>query len=82
MGSGEENMSHGMSRIRVTRFFEPEDRCIEARLQQMHNPNPPIPVGDLAVSGAEANGLLHKRDYFLYGPGLQLAVGESEQRPC
>jgi hypothetical protein len=53
-------------RIGAARPFEPQDRLVGARLQQMDEPNPKIPTGDLGVAGAEPDGLLLERDYFLY----------------
>ena len=32
----------------------------------------------LGIPWVKANGLLHTRDYFLYGPGHQLAVSERD----
>src|SRR5215471_11822407 len=61
--------------------FERCDRLVDARLQQMHFANTVINNGDLGISGAKTNGVLHERDYFLYGARHQLAVAESEQRP-
>jgi hypothetical protein len=45
----------------------------------VHEHNPVFHHGDLEIPWAKADGLLHKRDYFLYGPGHQLAVTERDQ---
>src|SRR3984893_328059 len=63
-------------------LFEPQDRLVGARLQQMHEPNPGIPKSNVKIAGAEPEGLLLERDYLLYGPGQPLAPAESVQHKC
>ena len=70
-------MRHRKSRTGVARLFEPEDRLISMRLQQMYVPNPLIPNGDSRIARAEADGLLDERDHLLYRPGQEFAPAES-----
>ncbi len=37
-------------RMGAARFFEPHDRLVGARLQQMHVPNPVIPFADFGIA--------------------------------
>src|SRR6266851_1265291 len=69
---GIEVMKRGR-RVRAASVGEPNDRLVGARLQQMHDPNPPIKSADVGIAGAEADGLLHERDSLLYRPGEELA---------
>jgi hypothetical protein len=55
-----------MSRINAAGLLEPNDRFVAARLYEMHNSNPPIPVGNLAIVGAEPDSLLYERDCFVH----------------
>jgi hypothetical protein len=65
-----------MPRIEVARLFEPRDRLVCARLQQMEDADPEIPDTQQVVAGAEADRLLVKRDRVLDQPGLKLTLGE------
>ncbi len=46
IGGGELGVNERMCRIGAARLFEPDDRLVGARLQQMHVPNPEIPNAD------------------------------------
>ena len=58
-------------------LFEPDDRLMVARLQQMHHPDGPVPNTDLRVAGAAADGLLHERDHLVNEPGEELAPAQT-----
>ena len=66
-----------MPRIGVTRLFEPGDRLIGTRLQQMHASELEIPKADLRIAAAEPDDALHERDYLLYRTSEQLAKAEA-----
>ena len=51
IGGGEVGVNVRKSRIGAARLFEPEDRLVDARLQQMREPNPKIPNADLGDRG-------------------------------
>ena len=59
-------MNGKVFRLAAACLFEPNDRLIGARLQQMHKPDPAIPKPNGRIVGAEADGLLLERDYLLY----------------
>jgi len=61
----------------AARFFEPDDRVVGARLQQMYSPNQEVPVSDVGIAGIEANGLLGDRDHLVYKPGVEFASAET-----
>ena len=63
-------------RISATGFFEPNDRLVCARFQQMHSPYPVITIVDSGIAGAESDGLLEEWDHLLYRPGVKLAPAE------
>ena len=67
-----------MCRSSVARLFEPDDRLVRVRLQQMHHPDLLIENADEGIAGAEPDGLLLERDRLLYRPGEELALAESE----
>ena len=59
IGGGEFDAYERFGRTGAAASFEPDDRLIGARLEQMHHPNRAVPSTDLGVAGAEADGLLH-----------------------
>src|SRR5438477_1237000 len=63
----------GKSRIGVARLFEPEYCLVIPRLQQVDHANPPVPVGQARVAGAEADGEFLRRYGFLDGTDEELA---------
>src|ERR1700730_300295 len=65
-----------LSRNGIACPFQPDDRLVGARLQQMNVPDPRIPISYVGVAGAEADGLLLGRDRLLYRPGEALAPAE------
>ena len=65
-----------VSRQGAARFFEPNDRLVRARLQQMHQPDLLIPISQGSIAGAEPDGLLDERDRVVYRPGEELALGQ------
>ena len=74
-------MNERIFRIGAAGLFEPGNCLIDTRLQQIYFANPVIHQGDIGIARAEAKRPLNERDYLLYNPGVELAVGESEQRP-
>jgi hypothetical protein len=42
----------------------------------MRNSDPEIPYGDEGIPRAEADGLLHERDHFVYRPSKKFAFAE------
>jgi hypothetical protein len=64
-------------RIGFARLFEPHNRLVGTRLQQMGDPDPGIHIADEGIAGAEAEGLFLQRNYLLYWSGVQLAISES-----
>ena len=60
IGGGEAAAKEWCGRIGAARFFEPDDRLVGARLQQMREPDPVIPIADAGIAGAEADGLLQR----------------------
>src|SRR6266852_1414111 len=67
-----------MCRHGAARLFEPNDRLVRARPQQMRLRDLAIPNAELRITGAEPYGLLHERDRLLYRPGFKLALAERE----
>jgi hypothetical protein len=65
-----------MCRIGVARFFESVNRLVVARLQQVYNPNPSIPIVDGGLARAKADGSLDDRDHLLYRPGQEFAPAD------
>ena len=51
----------------VARFFEPDDRLVGVRLQEMHGSNQVIERPNDRITRAEANGLLHQQDHLVCG---------------
>jgi hypothetical protein len=82
MGGGEQGMHERHFRGGATRPFEPRDRLVRARLQEMHMPDPHIEIADAGIERTEPDGLLRERDYFLDRPGQQLAIGQNVQHCC
>src|SRR5689334_13198028 len=68
-----------MTRQRVARFFEPDNRLVVIRLQKMHGSNEVIEIAYKGIARAEANGLLHERYHLVYGPEVEPAPAETEQ---
>ena len=68
-----------MCRSVVSRLFQPEDRLVRVRLQQMHVPDLLVPDPELGITGAEPNCSLYERDRLLEGAGVELALAESEE---
>ena len=81
MGGGEQGMHERHFRGGATRPFEPRDRLVRARLQQMHMPDPHIKIADAGIARTEPDGLLREWDYFIHRLGQQLAIGENEAIP-
>src|SRR5262249_26186302 len=83
IGRGEINVNIRQSRIGVARLLEPADRFVDARSQQMRDPNPDIPVDDVGIAGTEADSLLRERDRLVYRTRHDLAnakTGECAKR--
>src|SRR5215472_9585316 len=55
IGGGKVEVIIWLFRTGTARFFEPDDRLVDARLQQMHHPDNPVPNTDLRVPGATAD---------------------------
>jgi hypothetical protein len=66
-----------IGRTGIARFFEPADRLLGARLQQMDRPDQLIPVSDPGVAGATAQGLLLERDHLVYRSRVELAQAQT-----
>jgi hypothetical protein len=62
VSGGEILVKDGMGRHRVARLFEPDDRLVGARLQQMHQSDGLVPDAELGIAGTEPNGSFYKRD--------------------
>src|SRR5215468_9690775 len=58
-------------RLRTPSFFEPGDRLVDARLQQMHKADPSISPPNEITAGVKPNGLLGKGDRFLIRAAAQ-----------
>ena len=58
-----------MRRSGVARPFAPDDRLVDARLQQMGEPDPEIKKPDLGIAGTEPNGSFLGWDKLLYRRG-------------
>ena len=61
------------------RFFEPDDRLVGARLQQVHLPDLTVEITTMRFTGAEPHGSFDKRDRLLDGPGKELALADTEE---
>jgi len=70
-------MIERLGRTGSARLFEPDDRLVGARLQQMHHSDSTVPGADIGVAGTKPYGLLHERGHFLYRPGGELAQSET-----
>jgi len=66
-------------RYGTARFFEPDDRLLDASLQQMHGPDQVVPRTDVGIAGAETNGLLSERDHLVQQPGEEFTPPETVQ---
>ena len=62
--------------IEIARLFEPRDRLVGARLQQMDDANPEIPDTEQIIARAETDGLLVQRDCILDQARLKLAPAQ------
>ena len=60
------------------RSFEPEDRVVGARLQQMRSANLAVPPADARIAGAKADGLLRERDRLVRRTGVDPAPAEPD----
>jgi len=69
-------MRSRISRIGGARLFEPNNRLLGARLQQMNHANSPVPITDVGITRAEADGLLLGRKRLLCRPGVKFARAE------
>jgi hypothetical protein len=61
----------------TARFFKPDDRLVDMRLQQICGSHQVVVMADVGITRAEANGLLHQRDHLLYRSGVKLAPSET-----
>jgi len=80
IGSGEISAKDWMSRNRIPRLFEPDDRFLGARLQQMRHSYLLEPNAELRITRAEPDGTLDERDRLFDRPGVELALAETEER--
>src|SRR6516165_9087006 len=60
-------------RIGVARPFEPGDRVVDARFQQMDHADPPTPIRQARITWAETDRLLLSRDRLLDRTSEKLA---------
>jgi hypothetical protein len=65
----------------VARLFQPYNRLIDVRLQQMCVPYPAIHTAGVRIARVEAEGLLLQRDYLLYGPTINLHSARADVAP-
>src|SRR6516225_6830146 len=77
ISGGEAAPNEWCGRHVAARFFEPDDRLVEMRLQQMHGPNQQVANADQRIAGAQADGFLRERDHILYRSAIELAPGEA-----
>ena len=63
--SGEAAAREREGRHGAIRLFEPDDRLVCVRLQQMHSSNEIVVPADAGIARAEANGLLPERDHLI-----------------
>src|SRR5207248_3530547 len=70
---GQPSMRAGKSWIGASCSFDPQDRLIELRLQQMNHADPPKPVRDIRIAWAQADPLLLRRDNLLQLARIELA---------
>src|SRR5205823_10407089 len=68
-----------MCRSMASRLFQPDDRLVRVRLQQMRIPDLFIPDPELGITGAEPNGSLYERDRLLDEAGVEFTLAESEE---
>src|SRR6516164_2269085 len=73
IGGGEAAALDRYTRQGVARFFEPHDRLVGVRLQQMYGTNEVAKRADAGITRAQANGLLHERDHLVDRPDVELA---------
>ena len=74
---GGEGASHTVPRRKGTfSFFEPKDRVVDIRLEQMGFANPKIPIAEQRIARAEPNGLLQERNSLLNRPDVDLASAD------
>jgi len=70
------------NRVRRTvaaRPFEPPDRLVGVRLQQMHEPNLLIKITAMGFAGAKPHRSFGERNRLLDRAGVDLAMGETEE---
>ena len=77
IGSGEVAAKNRYTRHGAARFFEPDDRLADVRLQRMHGSDQVVAMANAGIARAETNGLLHERRHLLYRAGVELALGET-----
>src|SRR5215831_4859767 len=77
VGGSEPGTDGWYFRTGTARFFEPQDCLVRARLQQMHEPNLPIPNAEQRIAWAEPDGALDQRDRLLDRAAIELALAES-----
>jgi hypothetical protein len=70
-------MGKRVLRVGNARLFEPEDRLVNARFEQMGFANPEIISVDLWIARTKADGSLLGWDELLYRPGHEFAPAES-----
>ena len=51
IGGGETAVMERFGRYGTARFFEPDDRLLDASLQQMHGPDQVVPRTDVGIAG-------------------------------
>ncbi len=76
IGRSKEGTEDWGRRSGVSSLFAPDDRLVDARLQQLRTPNPAIEKADLRIAGTELDGSLLGRDELLNLPGHELAPAE------
>jgi hypothetical protein len=58
VGGSEPGVMERICRIGSARSFEPEDRLVDPRLNQIRLPDPAVPQVDTLIPRAETDGLL------------------------
>ena len=76
IGRGQPGMRTGQTRVCAARPFQPEDRLVNPRLQQVDHADPPIPIRQPRIARTEADRLLLRRDRFLDPARQELAYPE------
>src|SRR6516164_7549954 len=66
-----------ISRKGASRLFEPDDRLIGMRLEQMRDPDPQIPDTDVWIARAEVDRFFFERDCLVDRSGQQLARAQT-----